>query len=293
MAGDSSERVRQGSGDGGPGTSHLTPADVQAKVFKGQWGFRGYHEGQVDEFLDLVTEELARLHAENTRLLEELADARAGRGEAPEPEPAASGASGSTALPRFIAREREFLQSLAGLVQRHAEAVKGDLRRAREEAAGSSVSPAPEVEAPAARPPAPGATAPHEVSTEEETAGEPDGQTRGLSLVPPVGGAEPVVAGAAGRAQAVGALAAEAAPEVLPLAGAPVPDVALKRFDPDQEPAPARLGPPAGGAGGVELPGYGYVADPPWREGAGGAEPTPGLRAKPEPTLRELFWGEE
>src|SRR5947208_15345604 len=49
----------------------LTPIDIQQKEFRGaRWG-RGYNEGDVDQFLDEVTEEIARLHAENKRLREE------------------------------------------------------------------------------------------------------------------------------------------------------------------------------------------------------------------------------
>jgi DivIVA domain-containing protein len=46
----------------------LTPTDVQEKVFR--LSFRGYNEQDVDRFLDEVTEELASLHEENKRLRE-------------------------------------------------------------------------------------------------------------------------------------------------------------------------------------------------------------------------------
>ena len=46
----------------------LTPADIQEKVFRSQPGLHGYNEREVDEFLDRITEELARVHAENQRL---------------------------------------------------------------------------------------------------------------------------------------------------------------------------------------------------------------------------------
>src|SRR5207247_994272 len=48
----------------------VTPADIQQKEFR--MAMRGYNEQDVDRFLDEVTEEVARLYAENTRLLEEL-----------------------------------------------------------------------------------------------------------------------------------------------------------------------------------------------------------------------------
>src|SRR5919109_4701254 len=52
--------------------SRLTPEDVQRKEFR--LAFRGYHEGDVDEFLDQVTDQLAALHEENKRLREQVGD---------------------------------------------------------------------------------------------------------------------------------------------------------------------------------------------------------------------------
>src|SRR2546428_6916462 len=49
---------------------HITPVDIQQKEFR--VAMRGYHEQDVDQFLDDVTEEVARLYAENKRLREEL-----------------------------------------------------------------------------------------------------------------------------------------------------------------------------------------------------------------------------
>ncbi|HJP66990.1 MAG TPA: DivIVA domain-containing protein, partial [Actinomycetota bacterium] len=159
--------------------SRITPVDVQQKQFR--LAFRGYHEREVDEFLDQVTEELARLHAENRRLQEQLGElgrtgasmahgvAEAGSAEEHaariigEAETraaalldeararAASVATGLLAgerpedegLVRFLAREREFLQRLAGLIQDHASSVKRDVRTARE-AAVAPPPPAPE-----------------------------------------------------------------------------------------------------------------------------------------------------
>ena len=48
----------------------ITPIDIQQKEFR--LAFRGYNEREVDKFLDEVTEEIARLHADNKRLHEEL-----------------------------------------------------------------------------------------------------------------------------------------------------------------------------------------------------------------------------
>ena len=150
-----------------PQSKRLTPIDVQQKEFRvASRPFRGYDEQEVDEFLDRVTEELARLHAEHRRLQEETefrrtvpvdsdaaveadevvrkareeaarilaeAEARTGRllAEMRADSPPLSSQS-AEAVNRFLAREREFLQSLAGLIQRHAESVKGDARALRQ-----------------------------------------------------------------------------------------------------------------------------------------------------------------
>jgi DivIVA domain-containing protein len=149
------------------GSTRITPVDIQQKEFG--LAFRGYNERDVDQFLDHVTEEVARLYAENKRLREELefartsrldlggaeeadallrqareeaarllADARA-RVSVMDPEVGAPGGRGTAAaLAPFVAQEREFLQSLANLIQTHAEAVKDQIRRARDAAAHSS-----------------------------------------------------------------------------------------------------------------------------------------------------------
>jgi cell division initiation protein len=148
-------------------STRITPVDIQQKEFG--LAFRGYNERDVDQFLDEVTEEVARLYAENKRLREELefartsrldlggaeeadallrqareeaarllADARA-RVSVMEPGGAAAGGRGTAAaLAPFVAQEREFLQSLANLIQTHAEAVKDQIRRARDAAAHST-----------------------------------------------------------------------------------------------------------------------------------------------------------
>ncbi|HET6771419.1 MAG TPA: DivIVA domain-containing protein [Actinomycetota bacterium] len=56
----------------GPERRRLTPTDVQEKVFR--LSFRGYNEQDVDRFLDEVTEELASLYEENKRLREGAED---------------------------------------------------------------------------------------------------------------------------------------------------------------------------------------------------------------------------
>jgi DivIVA domain-containing protein len=105
--------------------------DIQEKVFKSQPGLHGYNEREVDEFLDRITEELARVQAENQRLKEQLA----GQGVAPISAVATAPQIGGD----YIAREKEFLRSLATLIQGHAEAVRRDVRRAT---SGTPAAPA-------------------------------------------------------------------------------------------------------------------------------------------------------
>lgn len=147
----------------------LTPIDVQQKEFR--LAFRGYNERDVDEFLDLVTEELAAYTEENRRLqdradsnVESLggadvtwasreaegilerarADAASTVAEAEERAAAILAAAGAgPADPRgviapYLNREREFLQSLGQLVQQHADSVRRMVRSAKEQAATAS-----------------------------------------------------------------------------------------------------------------------------------------------------------
>jgi DivIVA domain-containing protein len=60
----------------------ITPVDIQQKEFR--LAMRGYHERDVDEFLDEITEEVARLYAENKRLSEELDSRGTARAEVPD-----------------------------------------------------------------------------------------------------------------------------------------------------------------------------------------------------------------
>ena len=131
----------------------LTPRDIQEKVFKTQAGLRGYNEREVDEFLDRITEDFARLHAENQRLRAALA---AGPAAVPTPAAGAPVAPDGTGeiTSEFVAREREFLKNLAMLIQSHAEAVKQDIGKARG-ASVPTVAPEPAAQAPAPPPPPP------------------------------------------------------------------------------------------------------------------------------------------
>jgi cell division initiation protein len=148
----------------------LTPIDVQQKEFR--LAFRGYNERDVDEFLDLVTEELASYTEENRRLQDRAdsnvelagadvtwasreaegilerarADAASTVAEAEERAAAILAAAGAgPADPRgviapYLNREREFLQSLGQLVQQHADSVRRMVRSAKEQAATPSAA---------------------------------------------------------------------------------------------------------------------------------------------------------
>jgi cell division initiation protein len=149
----------------------LTPIDVQQKEFR--LAFRGYNERDVDEFLDLVTEELAAYTEENRRLQDRAdsnvesvggadvtwasreaegilerarADAASTVAEAEERAAAILAAAGAgPADPRgviapYLNREREFLQSLGQLVQQHADSVRRMVRSAKEQAATPSAA---------------------------------------------------------------------------------------------------------------------------------------------------------
>jgi DivIVA domain-containing protein len=168
------------SGVGGRGDRRLTPADVQQKEFR--VSFRGYNERDVDEFLDLVTEELQRYETELMRLRSErvsfdpasfdlddetrrlLDDARnradsiVRQAEARAAGiPTASGADTRAVVAPYLNHEREFLQSLGALIQGHANTIKTMVEEARRrtepaaapEAAPSSAPPSPIESAPA------------------------------------------------------------------------------------------------------------------------------------------------
>ena len=177
-------------------SSILGPLDVQQKEFRVS-RFGGYKMRDVDEFLDRITDSMSALTVENERLRKgappsivgtpDLADvsrqadeiierarAEAARivaeAKATGAQPA-GGQPGAAASPQeraavtaFLTREREFLQSLAGLVQEHAEQVRGMAKTAKRAPASTDTPPAaprteaptPKAEAPA--PPAPAAT---------------------------------------------------------------------------------------------------------------------------------------
>ena len=160
----SEERTEQPAASGGA----ISPGDIQKQEF-GVSRFGGYRMRDVDEFLDRLTESTEALLAENERLraggapivgtsdLDEVnrqadeilqrAREQAARiiGEASaSATPAISeGGPDRPAVDAFLHQERAFLQSLAGLVQGHAESVKAMARKTRQPAPTAEEPPEP------------------------------------------------------------------------------------------------------------------------------------------------------
>jgi DivIVA domain-containing protein len=212
-------KKRKEQGSGSPPVSaerrKITPVDIQQKEFR--LAVRGYNERDVDQFLDELTEEFARIHAENKRLREEFelkgtvrldaagaADAEAVLRRAREEASRilskaeahaemlrasaahAGGAAAGTpsAPPGFFGQEREFLQSLAALIQGHAQTVKEEIRRSREAAEAAS-QPEPVVEDPVDAGAEPAAAAPDQPAVPEAEAWSgPGTQVSSPSLAP-------------------------------------------------------------------------------------------------------------
>ena len=148
----------------------ITPADIQRQEF-GVSRFGGYRMRDVDEFLDRLTASTEAVIAENERLrvggspivgtsdLDEVnrqadeivqrARDEAARILAEASERAAAVAGGTAvaatgadraAVDAFLTRERDFLQSLATLVQGHAETVKAMAKKSRATAPAPAAS---------------------------------------------------------------------------------------------------------------------------------------------------------
>src|SRR5436190_6821844 len=145
---------------GAPG-ARITPLDIQQKEFRVS-RFSGYRMRDVDEFLDQLTEVVSGMVEENARLRRQTgaapvvgspdlddvarqadeiiqrardeaaridADARARASLSTAPAVASEG--DRAAVKAFLAQERAFLESLAGLLQGHAETMKGMARNVR------------------------------------------------------------------------------------------------------------------------------------------------------------------
>jgi len=198
-------RRKKGTDDAPATGARITPEEVQQVEFR--LAFRGYKEGDVDAFLDRITEglssyleELERFRLVGGQPLQAVAgstgDAAAvvarARVEADEIvrraneqaagiRAAAGAGSGDArgAVAPFLNREREFLQGLGGLVQAHAEEIKQMVLAIRERAEASSV---PDAARSAATPSSVAEVPP---SVETDATGE-RGTASSASQVPPV-----------------------------------------------------------------------------------------------------------
>ena len=202
---------RSDAGAGGElaAPARLTPIDIQQKEFRVS-RFGGYKMRDVDEFLDQITDAFGALTAEVERLRaggggavvgspdlddvarqadELIARARAdaariiaeARASSAAAAVSTSGPQDRSAVNAFISREREFLQSLAGLVQEHAETVKGMAKSTRAAARPAPSEPAASatVAEPAATPePATAAPAATGATAAAETPAAPDAPER-------------------------------------------------------------------------------------------------------------------
>ena len=269
--------------------ARLTPVDIQQKVFR--LSFRGYNERDVDEFLDHITEDIAALHEENKRLREQLAEGGGGgqdsnrQAEAivrqarehaarliEEAERASRDSSGGAVPASFLLRERDFLQTLAQTVQDHARWLKDEAGRPKA-APAAPVAPAP---VSAAKAPASGAKASGGAPAAATTT-PPAAEPRARAVEPAPRAAEPP----ADQAQA------SAAPAVAAAAAAPaVPDEPTAAWSPE---GTAQEGPWGGGGSDPLISAWesAFTSD------EAGAPAAPRPAGEGEPSLRELFWGEE
>ena len=263
------------------GDARITPEEVQQVEFR--LAFRGYNERDVDAFLDRITEGLSSYREELEGLSSGSglpltaaagstgdADAIVARARAEADEivrraqeqaagirAAAGAGSGDArgAVAPFLNREREFLQSLGGLVQTHAEEIKQMVMAIRERAEASAPSEAP-------RSAAPISSAPQGRSqAEPERAGE-TGTAAGAAAVPVAQPADLEPASAA---------------EIRERLQASEPPIEIGPAEEDQNIAPEGT-PPIVVESGTE-PVFST-------EGAPASE-------RRERSLRELFWGED
>jgi DivIVA domain-containing protein len=176
------------------GGAKITPLDIQQKEFRVS-RFGGYRMRDVDEFLDKLTEVVSGLVDENARLRRQAGDApvvgspdlddvarqadeiiQRARDEAARiaaetraraTAPVAGTDEDRAAVKAFLNQERAFLQELAGLVQGHAETVKGMAKGARRPEVADAPAPEPVPEPPSA----PDASAPPAVEPSQEDEG--------------------------------------------------------------------------------------------------------------------------
>jgi DivIVA domain-containing protein len=273
--------------------ARLTPADVQQKVFR--LAFRGYNERDVDEFLDRITGELAALHEDNKRLREQVAEGGNGIDvsgaerqaetivrqarehaarlvEDAERRAAMGGPSGpvGTGLPgSFLLEERQFLQQMASLIQDHAQRLKDEARRSRAAAdEGGQPQAPPEAKAP--------------------------GATGAMGAAAMAGGAAAASSPPEPSPQSFESPPPEPSPPPAPEPSPPPPEEATAPWAPvGDEPPLAREEPSGSAEEGDQLVSA-------WESAFSGDAGEPAFtdeRARREnegePSLRELFWGEE
>jgi DivIVA domain-containing protein len=259
----------------------LTPVDIQQKVFR--LAFRGYNERDVDEFLDHVTEEVAALHEENKRLREQVAEpggsgadvAAADRqaeaivrqarehaarlvGDA-ERRATATGMSAGALSASFLLQERRFLQQMASLIQGHAGRLKEEAKRSR--------------------------SGQEEATTDEAPRASEEARDRSA-------GAGPAAGASAAAVEATGPAGEDAAaPERNEAAPPSPPEDATAPWSPvGEESRPPT--PPEGESEDPLVSAWesAFSADP----GDSPSEERPRQKDREgEPSLRELFWGEE
>jgi DivIVA domain-containing protein len=281
----------------------LTPVEIQQKVFR--LAFRGYNERDVDEFLDHVTEDLAALHEENKRLRERVAEGGSVGGdtgaadkqaeaivrqarehavrlvEDAERRAAITEAAGSAAgsLPTaFLLQERQFLQQMASLIQGHAQRLKDEARRARADAEEAEPATGQEPE----EQPSGGAPEPLGPPGAAAAAGVDVGASEALDDDAP-GPSEPPAQSEPPAPNEPDELEAPSPPEP------PTADEVTSPWSPVGEAAPQT---DEGSADDPLVPAWESAFSGDAGETALGDE-RPRREEEGEPSLRELFWGEE
>ena len=307
----------------------LTPLDIQQIEFRRS--FKGYDEREVDEFLDRLTEDFAAALDEAQRLrdraegglgavvaggtptgskrtadeivqrarddaarivreAQERATAigAAALGSGTSREAAVRGAGDRATIAPFIAKEREFLTSLATLVQGHAEAVRGmasSAQKAMPAAATQETGPRPGTTTTGAgtepgkgpgretgKQPGQRASEPRKASTPTSS---PTSPPTSPTVTPPV-------------------TPPAAPPATKPMPAAmPTPSTERTPRKPESaRPArPSEGSSDSGGSGVPTPPGEGHVTIP--DPDPAGAKRGDHKLAEGDPSLRELFWGEE
>jgi DivIVA domain-containing protein len=131
-----------------PAGGRVSPLDVQQKEFHVTRVGVGYRMREVDEFLDLVTDTLSALIAENEQLRASSGGVSATSAQDARTRETANPAD-RAAVDAFLQREKGFLQDLGGLVQAHAEELRSMIRANRQappRVAMAGEEPAPEQE---------------------------------------------------------------------------------------------------------------------------------------------------